>query len=299
MWLAVIAGALALAPAALADTLEVRPGPNAIQKALTSAHNGDTLRIHDGTYRESPVINKRVTLRGVAGGPRPTVDAQCEDRATFLVNSGGVTLDHLRVVGAAENGSQGPFPSEVDVENIGTGTIHDLVVRDTCGGPEVGAEYGINVFNSGPVDVTDNVAAGGFSDAGIYIGGITDTNDDALRVVRNLTNHNHQGIIVENSGANGVIQVAQNRSINNAGPGVEGNMAGIFLNNSDGVRIRDNTVKDNGEFGVNISPGSDHNRLIENTITSNPTDVNNQGSANCGSGNTIGTRAGNPLMPCG
>lgn len=295
MGLAVGAGLLVLAPAALGATLEVRPGPNALRKALTAAHNGDTLRIHAGTYREAVAINKRVTLRGVGG--RPTIDAQCDAHATFKVNSGGVTIDHLMVVGAAEG--FGSFPSEVDIENVPSGTVHDVVVHDTCGAPEVGAEYGINVFSSGPVVVSNNRATGGFSDAGIYIGGIADTGGDALKVVSNATFLNHQGIIIENSGGNGIVQVSNNSTHHNDGPGVEGNESGIFLNNSNHVRIRNNTVQDNGEFGVNIGSTSDNNRLVGNTITQNPTDLNNQGSGNCGSGNTIGSRTGNPLTPCG
>ncbi len=52
--------ALVVAPAALGATIEVTPGPNAINKALAKAHNGDLLRIHDGTYREAFTIDKRV-----------------------------------------------------------------------------------------------------------------------------------------------------------------------------------------------------------------------------------------------
>ena len=66
--------AFALAPSALGATIEVTPGRNAINKALAKAHNGDLLRIHDGTYRESFDISKRVTLRGVGG--RPMIDAR-------------------------------------------------------------------------------------------------------------------------------------------------------------------------------------------------------------------------------
>jgi parallel beta-helix repeat protein len=297
--LAVAAGACALALAAVtatasANTIDVTPGPNAITNALHSASAGDTLRIHNGTYRESFTINKRVTLNGVGG--RPVIDAQCDHRATMQVFHAGVTLNHLKVTGAAANPS-GPYPSEVDVENVATGTIHDVVVRDHCGGSGVGAEYGINVFNSGQVDVTGDQATGGFSDAGIYIGGITDTGSGALRVARNAAFDNHQGVIIENS-AGGRILVVHNDVHDNTIGGDEGAPTGIFIHNSDTVRIRDNSVKHNGHFGVNLDSGSDHNALFDNVITGNPIDVNNDGSANCGSGNTIGSTAGTPLSTC-
>jgi parallel beta-helix repeat protein len=289
------AAALALAPVASAAIIEVTPGANAINKALAKAHNGDTLRIHDGTYREAIDVNKRVTLRGVGG--RPKIDARCNHHAPVTVHSGGVTLDHLMAVGAAEG--FGSFPSEVDVEGVGGGTFHDLVVNDTCGGTDVGAEYGINVFGSGPVEVSDSKATGGFSDAGIYIGGITDTNGSTLRVVRNGTYLNHQGVIIENSGPPARILVANNRIHHNIIGGEEVEQAtGLFIHNSDRVAIRNNVIKNNGHFGVNIDSPSDHNRLIENVITDNPIDLNNDGSANCGSRNTIGSRRGNPLVPC-
>src|SRR4051812_31902322 len=98
--------ALMLVPSAIGATIEGTPGLNAITKALAKAHNGDLLRIHDGTYREHFEVNKRVTLRGVGG--RPLIDDQCKHRATVTVSSGGFTLDHLKIVGAAENSSEDP-----------------------------------------------------------------------------------------------------------------------------------------------------------------------------------------------
>jgi parallel beta-helix repeat protein len=287
--------ALALAPSSLAATIEVTPGPSAINKALNQAHNGDTLRIHDGTYREAFTVDKRVTLRGVGG--RPLIDSRCKSRTAIKVTHGGVGLYHLKVIGAAENPS-GLYPSELDVENVGTGTIFDLVVHDSCGGTDVGAEYGINVFNSGALQVRDNRATGGFSDAGIYIGGITHTGTEGLRVRDNEAFGNHQGVIVENS-AGGRIVVAHNRLHDNTIGGEELEPTGLFINNSDRVVMFDNSIKRNGHFGINISAGSDHNSLTDNTVTGNPIDLNNDGTANCGSANTIGTTTGTPLSSCG
>ena len=289
--------ALTLAPGAPAATIEVRPGVNAIDKALDMARGGDLLRVHDGVYRESFTVDKRVRIRGVGG--RPLIDARCRSRTAIKVVSGGVKLAHLKVVGAAKHPS-GLFPSEVDVQSVRSGIIEDLVVQDTCGGIDEGAEYGINVFNSGHVEVIGNQAAGGFHDAGIYVGGITNTGDGVLRVARNASFLNHQGIIIENSfGPDVRIRVAHNNVHHNTIPGEFHEDTGIFINNSDRVRLRDNTVRRNGHFGVNVTQGSDDNALVENVITDNPVDLNNDGTGNCGSGNVIGSRAGTPLSRCG
>src|SRR5213075_1629751 len=95
-----------------AATIDVTPGPNAIAKAIAKAHNGDVLRIHAGAYGGNFDVDKRLTLRGVGG--RPLINAHCNFRAAITVSSSGFTLDHLKVVGAAEHSDQGPFPSEVD-----------------------------------------------------------------------------------------------------------------------------------------------------------------------------------------
>ena len=92
MALVVAAGVLVVAPVAFAATIEVRPGPNAIHKALRSAHSGDTLRIHDGTYRESVAINKRVTLRGVGGRPTSTRGATAAPRSWSIEADSRLTI---------------------------------------------------------------------------------------------------------------------------------------------------------------------------------------------------------------
>jgi parallel beta-helix repeat protein len=288
----------ALAASASAATIEVRPSANAINRALDRANNGDLLRVHDGIYREAFTVDKRVTIRGVGG--RPLIDARCKSRTAIQVVHGGVRLDHLKVVGAAEHPS-GLFPSEIDVQSVGSGVIDDVVVHDPCGGIDKGAEYGINVFNSGKVRVIHNRAIGGFHDAGIYIGGITDTGNGALRVFDNASYLNHQGIIIENSsGPSTRIRVVNNNVHHNTIPGELHEDTGIFINNSDRVRLRDNTARRNGHFGVNITSGSDDNSLIDNVITGNETvDLNNDGTGTCGSRNTIGSRDGVPLSSCG
>jgi parallel beta-helix repeat protein len=281
------AAALALAAPAGARTIEVRPGKDAIGEALSRAERNDTLRIHPGRYREALTIDKRVSLTGVPGEPRPTIDGRCRTQFTIAVRRFGVELRHLRVVGADEG--FGPFPAEVDFSGVSLGRARDLVLRDTCD-----AEYGINVFGTGPVSLINNRASG-FSDAGLYVGGIEDTGAGAISVRGNDSFQNNRGIIVEDS-AGGRIVLLGNEIHDNAAAG-EGAPTGIWLHEADGVRLVENRVTESGELGIHISSGSDDNELNRNVVRRNPTNLLDEGSGNCGSGNRFG-RSGNLLPPC-
>jgi hypothetical protein len=80
------------------------------------------------------------------------------------VQSHGMTLKGLTVQGADIAFSS--LPSEVSFVGVGEGAAKRLVLRDTCD-----TEYGINVFGTGRMLVRNSVARG-FSDAGLYVGGI-------------------------------------------------------------------------------------------------------------------------------
>jgi parallel beta-helix repeat protein len=262
--------------------IHVDPGRDAITKALAGAHRGDVLRIHRGHYREPITITEPVKLIGPRKGRRPVIDAQCASAITIGVGVSGVVLKRLKVVGATEF-------TEVDFRDVASGRAEDLVLRNTCD-----AEYGINVVTSGQVSVLDNRATG-FTDAGIYVGDITDTAGGTLVVGGNRTSGNNKGIIVELS-AGGSIRVEDNEVHDNALPGPFGEPVGIFINQSDGVQIAGNSVRNNGAVGIHLTPDADANVLTGNAVTGNPTDVRNEGSGNCGSGNVLS--AGDPLPAC-
>jgi parallel beta-helix repeat protein len=261
---------------------DVDPGPDAITKALARADGGDVLHIHRGHYREAITITEPVKLIGPRKGRRPVIDAQCASATTIGVGASGVVLKRLKVVGATAF-------TEVDFRDVASGRAEDLVLRNTCD-----AEYGINVVTSAQVSVLDNRATG-FTDAGIYVGDITDTAGGTLVVRGNRTSGNNKGIIVELS-AGGSIRVEGNDVRDNALPGPFGEPVGIFINQSDGVQLAGNSVLNNGSVGIHLTPDADANVLNGNTVTGNPTDIRNEGSGNCGSGNVAST--GDPLPPC-
>jgi parallel beta-helix repeat protein len=265
--------------------IEVDPGRNAITKALARADAGDKLHIQGGHYREAITIAEPVKLVGSRNGRVPVIDAGCQTEIAVAVRSAGVTLKRLKVVGATD----GAIPGiGVDFRDVPTGRGQDLTVRDTCD-----AEYGINLLNTGPVSVTGSRTTG-FSDAGIYVGDITDTGGGTLLVRGNDAYGNNKGAIVEFS-AGGSIRLEDNDLHDNSLLGT-GEPTGLLVFDSDGVQITDNRIRKNGGLGLHLTSNADANVLTRNVIAGNATDVLNEGSGNCGSGNVFAT--GGPLPPC-
>jgi parallel beta-helix repeat protein len=277
---AALVALLAFVPIATAKRkIEVRPGPDAISRAIERADAGDVLRIHRGRYTETPAIDKRLKLVGV-GKRRPVIDGQCSTRSTVEARADGVRLRRLKVVGG--------LAIEVDFTAVSGGRANNLVVRDSCD-----AEYGINVYATGPIGIVDSVARG-FHDAGFYVGEVTSTPGGRVRVRRSESTRNHRGVIVENS-AGGEIVVAQNDIHDNRVPIAGSVPTGVYIHNSDGVRVEENEVARNG-IGLHMSADSDANVAAFNLFLDNGVDIRNQGSGNCGIDNVVAT--GDALPPC-
>lgn len=276
--IALAASAATAGPQRAPRTIDVRPGE--LHDAIERADGGDTLQIHPGRYRGRFVIDKSLILRAVPGERRPVIDGRCRTRVTLAVSRGRVHLHRLQVVGAGE--SAGELPSEVEFQGVRRGGATDLLVRDTCD-----AEYGINVVATGPVTVRSNRATG-FSDAGIYVGAITDTGSGVLRVLTNESFRNNRGFIVEDSLARTRIRFAGNVAHHNRAPG-EGIPSGYFLHRADGIVLARNVARRNGRIGFHLDPDSDRNRLFENLARRNPRNIVDQGDGNCGRRNRPNT----------
>jgi nitrous oxidase accessory protein len=266
-------GAVAAASPAAADTVNVKPGNNAIQRAIDNrASNGDTVRIHQGRYREDVTVAKRLKLKA-PNGERPVIDGECDAQFVIDVDRNGVVVDGLKVIGATNNISA----AAVNFEFIERGTARDLVVRDTCGGgPANGAGYGVNVYSSERI-LLEDVNAKGFSDAGIYIGLIEETGPGVLLVRGNETFGNNMGIIIEEVVGTTDVRVRDNDTHDNG--------KGIFVHVSDDLLFEDNEIADN-TLGIHADAGSDDNVFLGNTLTGNDQNLLDEGSGNCGSGNS-------------
>lgn len=277
--LAAVLLALASAAPAGARTYDVHPrGPavNVIQKTIRKASSGDRIRVHQGLYRGSVRVSKRLEIFAAPGERRPTLDARCRDSVVVDVGVPGVALKGLRVVGSADAFS-------VSFIGVSRGSVEDLRMDNTCGQ----ALYGVNVYGQGAIRITDSKATG-FLDAGYYVGSIATTGGRPLIIRDNRASGNNRGAIVEDAfGSDVDIRVIDNVFDDNT-IGGEGIPSGIFVHNSDHTLIEGNVTDDNGVYGIHIDPESDDNVLTGNDSTGNGTaDYFDEGTGNCGSGNSF------------
>jgi parallel beta-helix repeat protein len=262
--------ALLLAPGLDAAVIDVNPGPAALQTAIDAASPGDTLRVHAGTYTEGITVTKALRIIG-DGASVVTIDAGCAAAAAVWVAADGVILRGVKV-------TKGTFYA-IDVANRDNVSITDVQVFQGCGTEQ----YGVNVFQSTRVRLRRNFA-GGFADAGIYIGGIGA--NGRVRVIGNDCNGNVRGIIIEDS-LPGVVA-----SRNGAG---DNTSDGIFVHNTDGARLMRNVVYSNDGNGIHVDGTSDDNLLRRNQISgSGGLDVVDDGTSNCWAGTTYMTGTPNP-----
>jgi parallel beta-helix repeat protein len=255
--------------------IEVFPGPNAIGQALSQANPGDVLNIHAGTYAERVEARIADVTLQAAGDGDVIIDGQCDYRIVVNVSAPGVTLDGLRVVGAG-----GFVPIEINFSGVDSGRVVNSSVEDTCGN----AEYGVNVFDGGSMTIS-RVTATGFADAGIYIGLVMSTPRGPLVVSNNESFGNDRGIIVENSWG-GKILVTGNYLPDN-------DTTGIWITNSDGVRVIRNRAFDNVLTGIELDSFSDSTLVRRNIAQGHTYDLSNEGGVgNCFLENTYTTSLG-------
>jgi parallel beta-helix repeat protein len=268
----VLANPSLAAPRHAGTVIDVFPGRHALAKALAKAQPGDQLTMHAGTYKDDvTVATHDISIVG-AGDGTVTVDGRCTSQATITVRADNVVIEGITVIGG------GFF--EIDYQGVGDGDVVADTVMDTCGT----GEYGVNLFDTMAVNVAQ-VTASGFSDSGIYVGGITRLGTQTLYVMDNESFGNARGIIVEDSTDMHIV-LDGNDLHDNA-------VSGIHLTNSDGVTIRNNTATNDGTYGIDLDAGSDKNLVKLNTAMGSQFDLANLGGTkNCFKHNTYQTHQG-------
>jgi parallel beta-helix repeat protein len=294
---AALAALLLAAPAAQAKKFDVKPGKGTLQKAIDKAKAGDKLQLKKkGVYKGGVVIEKDLVIKGPSDGKKlPTVDGKCDVAFTMLVLGSSATLKNFKVTGAADSAGSQYGGAEVNFIEGASGSAQNLRMEASCD-----VLYGVNVFDTEDILVTGGTYEG-YNDAGVYIGGIR-RDGTVVEVTETDTTRNNRGIIIEDSAENVDILVANNDTSGNDNGF---NPTGIFLHNAQGIVVADNVANGNTGPGIWLDSTSDNNRILNNQASGNggpqdaaPADLQNDGTGNCGAGNSFGTTAGNPLGVC-
>jgi hypothetical protein len=170
-----------------------------LQAAIAAASSTDTLNVGSGTYSESILIDKTLTIVGV-GVTKPIITGT--STANYIVKvdtTNGVVLDNLEINGGGSVGSPNSFNYGVFVNNAGTSTSAVEVKNSTIKNvwnESGGDTNGIGVESSSYVLVHDNVVTS-FRKNGIrfvqsggkfYNNTVTGDSVDGTSRVQNLVN---------------------------------------------------------------------------------------------------------------
>lgn len=173
--------------------IDVRPGPRAIGRALSSAADHDTLRVHAGNYAEGTItITRPLTLLGIGW---PVIDG-CGTGEVIVVKAPKVSINGFVVRGTAVsdmndnagikcisvtditlsgNRVEGCFFG-IYLSSVSRATIRDNQVIGDASSPENRRANGIHLWKCGHVQVIRNTVV--HHRDGIYLEFVTDSRVD-------------------------------------------------------------------------------------------------------------------------
>jgi nitrous oxidase accessory protein len=255
-----------------ATVIQVTPGRNAIHNAVAKAHNGDSIVISHGTYREHDIIvQKRLVIKGISF---PVIDGENKYQV-FLIQCDSVILKGLQI------------------QNVGKASMTDMAGIKIINAKGVHIEYnrlfnttfGVYLQSAAFCDVSDNVIHSDSKDELNGGNGIHAWRSDHLSIAGNSISGQRDGIYFEFVTES---KIVNNRSFENARYGLHfmfshhdtytkntfnDNGAGVAVMYSKGVIMVDNEFIHNwgdASYGLLLKEITDskieHNRFIKNTI---------------------------------
>jgi parallel beta-helix repeat protein len=229
-----------------------------IQNAVNTAAAGDIINIADGVYNARVIITKSLTLLG-------DTEAGCIINGTGLVGTGkgilinnGVTNVSIRRL-TVQNFTGANGNSDAGIYAIGGNNnldIEHVTIQNNVGGS--------GFYANGPVDnvVLDFVTSSGHTVAarGIVIWNGLKSN---IRISNcQVFGNNCCGIELQDGSASGVI-MTNNNVYNNSDNG----MSAIGLDGTVGTNlIANNTLNNNGRFGIEIKNPNGSTTVTSNTV---------------------------------
>jgi parallel beta-helix repeat protein len=230
-----------------AQTHYVNPGES-IQTAVDNANAGDTIIVKTGTYTESIIVYKRLTIQSETGADSTIVHA---------VNSHifNITADYVNITGftiediIANNTVKNNGASGISL----MGSNKNIVANNTA---KYNGKNGIILGYSNDNRITDNDASNNINFNGIVL---TSSSNNKIR--NNIATSNHfNGIGLWKSSDENII--ANNTAEYNGKYGI------LLKYSNDNKIIANNTAKHNGNSGIILMYSND-NEIRNNTANSN------------------------------
>lgn len=265
-WLLLAAGSVQAA------TIVVKPGPDALRKAISSARAGDTLAVQPGVYREHSLqVDRRITILGAG---MPVIDAEYKYPG-FLITADSVTMQGLQIQHTGRSSISDI--AGIRVSNAGYVTLRNNQILDCT--------YGIYLQNAQHCLIEGNTVHSGIKNEINGGNGIHAWKCDALQIKSNKISGHRDGIYFEfvtNSGIEDNLSAANQRyGLHFMFSHHDTYTKNIFRENGAGVAVmytREVTMTDNtfiqnwgdASYGLLLKEITDshitHNRFIKNTI---------------------------------
>lgn len=254
-----------------------------IQDAITDAAPSDTIHVAAGTYPETVVIDKQLTLRG-AGSANTIIDASAESFG-ILITAGGTSavqrlrIEDLSITDALQNGIRSFQAAGFNLHYV---TFDGVVVTDSAGAG-VELHNGTNVLDMEIINC-DFVDNGGFG-----LSASSETPVDGLLIEDSHFDRNSFGIYLETDTVNVTIRNStMNENIQRGYWGSNGRVSNLLIedceansnlqrgitvwsydpvNGIDGATIRRTSMDNNGFRGFHIGAATDYSETVATTIT--------------------------------
>lgn len=224
-----------------------------IQKGIDEVAEGGTVNVKAGTYTESVIIDKELTLKSVGGAVDTTIDADGAANAV-KITANGVTVDGFTITGANSS-----YEGAVFLDRVKNCTIIYNIIKENY-------RAGIYMKQADNNTIEGNTISG--NTLGIHL-------ERASQTGKSCNDNTIKGNTIEN----------------NSSTGISLNTSYGQVNAATGNEFLDNTIIGNGNYGFNIQGGVWVANTIEgNTISGHQQyGIHNNGGAqnNTIKGNTI------------
>ncbi|NVM23691.1 MAG: right-handed parallel beta-helix repeat-containing protein, partial [Desulfobacterales bacterium] len=238
-----------------------------IQAAIDNASAGDGIIICAGTYTESIIVNKAVTLTAFNKSSYDVTVQAAASQHAITVSADHVNISWLKV----QNALDAPYLVGIKVSGVGYANLSYNWVTSS---KTMWTNYGISLFSS-----NNNT----------LIGNTVDNKSDGIRLksasnYNNLTgntaNNNGNGIYLESASYNnltnntaennghGIWLLSSSNKNNLTGNTAENNLYGIYLWNSGSNTLTGNTANSNSIYGIRLYDANSntiYNNYFNNT----------------------------------